>query len=266
MIFVTHNNSSKILQPRKQSFNLPTAFVTTKFSAVLRFCLFPIPFVRRNQLDVEFFQLLVQRIGIIRLVADYLSRSFVGKSFADGSPDKFDFVRRSRVCVNGERKTRAVCHCHELRAFAPLGLSHRKAPFLAETNVPSINVSDKSSLPRSNKSWAKASNTRFNLPSLTHCWNRRWQVWYGGKRSGKSDQRAPERKIHNTPFKTSRAERGGLPRVWISSVFSNNGAIKAHCSSVNSSRRAIREVYQTIFEMASRNFSKTGDLLLKRSQ
>jgi hypothetical protein len=36
-------------------------------------------------------------------------------------------------------------------------------------------------------------------------------------------------------------------------AFSNNGAIKLHCSSVNSSRRAIREVYQTIFEMASSN-------------
>ncbi|MCA1625938.1 MAG: hypothetical protein LC768_05775, partial [Acidobacteria bacterium] len=46
-------------------------------------------------------------------------------------------------------------------------------------------------------------------------------------------------------------------RVWISSVFSNNGAIKAHCSSVNSSRRAIREVYQTIFEMASKNLCAT---------
>jgi hypothetical protein len=32
---------------------------------------------------------------------------------------------------------------------------------------------------------------------------------------------------------------------------SNNGSIKDHCSSVNSSRLAIGEVYQTIFEMAS---------------
>jgi hypothetical protein len=37
----------------------------------------------------------------------------------------------------------------------------------------------------------------------------------------------------------------------MSPSFSNNGSIKDHCSSVNSSRLAIREVYQTIFEMAS---------------
>jgi len=131
-----------------------------------------------------------------------------------------------------------------------------EAPFLAEMNVPSIKVSDRSSLPRSSKSCAKVSGTFRSLPSFTHSWKRRWQVRYGGNLSGKSAQRAPERKIHNTPFKISRDDRRGLPRVWISSLFSNNGAIKAHCSLVNSSRRAIREFYQTIFETASSFISK----------
>ena len=251
MIFITHDNSPKVLQPRKQTFNLPAAFVAAKFPSVLRFGAFAVCFMRRNQLNVEFFQLFVQRVGIVCFIANHLVRSLIGKSLADGSLDQFDFVWRSRFREYGERKTKAICHCHELRAFAPLGLSHRKAPFLAETNVPSIKVSDKSSFPRSNKSWAKVSNTFRSLPSLTHSWNRRWQVWCGGKRSGKSCHRAPERRIQRTPFITSRAWRGGLPRVWISSVFSNNWAIKTHCSSVNSSRRAIGEVYQTIFEMAS---------------
>ena len=255
MIFVTHNDSPKVTQPRKQPLDLPSPFVTPQLSPVLRFCAFAIGFVRRNQINIEFFQLLIQRVRIIRLVADHLLWSLVGKSLANGSLNQFDLVRRSRFRVNGDRKTKAVCHCQELRAFAPLGRSDFAAPFLADTNVPSINVSDKSNLPRSSKSWAKASNTLRNLPSRTHSWNRRWHVWYGGNRSGKSCQRAPERRIHNTPFKTSRAERAGLPRVWIPSVFSNNGASKAHCPSVNSSRRAIREFYQTIFEMASRLFS-----------
>ncbi len=252
MIFVTHYNPTKVTQPREQAFNLPSPFVTPEFSAVLRFRLFAIGFMRRNQLNIEFFQLFIKRIGIIRFVTDYPLRSRVGEAFANGSLDQFNFVRRSRFRVEGDRKTKAICHCHELRAFAPLGFSHFAAPFLAETNVPSIKVSDKSSLPRSNKSWARVSNTFFSLPSLTHSWKRRWQVWYGGKRSGKSCHRAPERRIHNTPLRTSRADFGGLPRVWIALAFSNNGSIKVHCSSVNSSRRAIREVYQTIFEMASK--------------
>jgi len=94
---------------------------------------------------------------------------------------------------------------------------------------------------------------------LTHCWNRLWQVWYGGNLSGKSDHLAPERNIQSTPFKTSRALRGGLPRVWTTSALSNNGSIKDHCSSVNSSRRAICEVYQTIFEMASITFGSGSE-------
>ena len=251
MIFVSHNNSPKVTQPRKQPLNFPASFVAAKFSSVLCLRAFTVRFVRRNQLDLQLFQLVVERIGIIGFIADYSARSLIAESFANGLLDQPDFMRRSTRRVNGERKTSAVCHCHELRAFAPLGLSHTEAPFLADTKVPSMKLSDKSNLPRSSKSLANVSNTLRSLPSLTHSWNRRWQVWYGGNRSGKSCHRAPERRIHSTPFKTSRAERGGLPRVWISFVFSNNGAIKAHCSSVNSSRLAIREVYQTIFEIAS---------------
>ncbi len=167
-------------------------------------------------------------------------------------PDKSDFMRRSTCCVNGERKTKAICHCHEFRTFAPLGCSDSEAPFLAETNVPSIKHSDKSSLPRVCKSSAKVSNTFRSRPSLTHCWKRRWHVWYGGNLSGKSDHLAPERNIQSTPFKTSRSARRGLPRITTADGLSNNGSIKDHCSSVNSSRRAICEVYQTIFEMASK--------------
>src|SRR5215510_16446513 len=97
-------------------------------------------------------------------------------------------MRRSRRCVNGERKTSAVCNCHELRTFAPLGLSHSEPPFLATTNIPSMKHSVRSSSPRTRRSSASASNTLRKTPSRTHCWNRRWQVWYGGNRPGKSSR------------------------------------------------------------------------------
>ena len=255
MIFVTHNYSPKVTQPRKQSFNFPTPFVAAKFSPVLRFGAFAVRFMRRNKFDGEFFQLFIQRVRIICFVTDYPLWSLIGEPLRKSSLDQFDLVWRSTFCADGERKTKAICHCHEFRAFAPLGLSHFKAPFLAETNVPSIKVSDKSSFPRSNKSWAKVSSIFRSLPSLTHSWNRRWQVWYGGNRSGKSAHRAPERNIQSTPFITWRSSRRGLPRVATTGGLSNKGSINNHCSSVNSSRRAIREVYQTIFEMASKNFS-----------
>ena len=251
MIFVAHHNSPEVMQPCKQTFDFPASFVSAKFSAVLRSSLLPIGFMRRNQFNIEFRQLSIERVRIIRLIANHLLGSLVGEPLANSLPDKSDFMRRSTCCVNGDRKTKAVCHCHELRAFAPLGCSHSEAPFFATINVPSIKHSDKSSLPLWCKSSASVSKTFRKRPSLTHCWKRRWQVWYGGNLSGKSHQRAPERNIQSTPFITSRSERRGLPRVATSGGLSKSGSINIHCSSVSSSRRAIRKFYQTIFEMAS---------------
>ena len=154
--------------------------------------------------------------------------------------DKGDFMRRSRRRVDGERKTSAVCQRHELRTFAPLGLSHSESPFLATMKVASMKHSDKSSSPRVRRSSAKASSTLRSVPSRIHCWNLRWQVWYGGKRFGKSCQRAPLRSIQSTPFITSRVSRHGLPRPSSRRGSSGiNGSISVHCSSVSSSRRAM---------------------------
>jgi hypothetical protein len=113
-------------------------------------------------------------------------------------------MRRSRRRVDGEWKTSTVCHCHGLRAFAPLGLSHFCAPFLATMNVPSMKHSERSISPRVRKSSARASSTLRSVASRDHCWNRRWQVWDGGNLSGKSCQRAPLLRIQSTPFITSR--------------------------------------------------------------
>ena len=72
--------------------------------------------------------------------------------------------------------------------------------------------SDKSSLPRSLRSWARASTTRSKVPSRTQRWKRRWQVWYGGYRSDKSAHCAPVRSIQRMPLSTSRLLRQGRPR------------------------------------------------------
>jgi hypothetical protein len=93
--------------------------------------------------------------------------------------------------VDGDRKTSAVCHCHELRTLAPLGLSHFCAPFLATTNMPETVHCDKSRSPRTRRSSAKVASTRLSRPSLTHSWNLRWQVWYGRNLSGRSHHLAP---------------------------------------------------------------------------
>jgi hypothetical protein len=196
--------------------------------------------MRRNHLDPLLSEFFIQRVRVLSLIANQSLRSFIGKNLSESFSDQGDFMRRSRRRVDGERKTRAVCHRHELRAFAPLGLSHSESPFLATTNVPSIKHSDRSRSPRSLRSCARASSTLRHVPSRTHCWKRRWQVWYGGKRSGKSCHRAPLLSIQSTPFITLRASFQGLPRPSSRRGSSGiKGSISAHCSSVSSSRRAM---------------------------
>ena len=247
MIIETNQNSTKILQPCKKALDLPASFVAAKFSSVLRSLALSIRFMRRNQLGFKRGEAFIKRIRIISLIANQSNRSHVGKTRKQSLLDKSDFMRRSTFRVDGERKTRAICHCHEFRTFPPLGFSHSEAPFLATINVPSIKHSDKSRPPRECKSAAKVSRTRRSVPSLTHPWKRRWQVWYGGNLPGKSHHLAPERKIQSTPFMTSRFSRRGRPRVWTDSALSKNDSIKDHCSSVNSSRFAMREILSNYF-------------------
>ncbi len=127
---------------------------------------------------------------------------------------EFDGMLLLAYCPSSpsDRNTSAVCHCHELRTFAPLGLAHSSAPFFADTKVASTKHSLKSSLPRHRRSSANASSSRRSTPARTHSWKRRWHVWYGGKRAGKSRQRAPERNIHKMPFNTSPSSGLGLRR------------------------------------------------------
>jgi hypothetical protein len=122
-------NPTELLQPREQPLELPAAFVTAQHSAVLRCCFLPIRLVRRNHLETLLSQLFVERVGVISLISNQPLREFRGQTLKESICDKSDFMRRSTLRVDGAWKTSRVCHCHELRACAPLRLSHFCAPF-----------------------------------------------------------------------------------------------------------------------------------------
>lgn len=252
-VIKTSRYAAKVLQPSKKTLDFPTTFVTAQNATVLRLWLFSVSLVRRNHFNALFFERLIEWVGIISLIANQSSGRSRNETRLKSLADKSDFMRRSTVCVDGEWKRSIVCHDHEFRAFAPLSLTNSCAPFLATTKVPSIKHSLKSILPLVSKSWAKVSSTFLKLPSFTQPWKRRWQVWYGGNLSGKSFHRAPERKIQIMPFIISRLSRHGRPLP--SSRFGNsasNGSIKAHCSSVNSSPRAMNKILaRAIYETSS---------------
>jgi len=227
--------SPKVLQPGKEALDLPSVSVAPQGSSILGAWLLTVGLVRCDQLNTLFSQPFIQWITVIGAVTDQFSRTLLGKTAFERAFDQSDFMRRSTFNGYGDRKTSAICHCHELCTLAPLGFSHPAAPFFAMTKLPSMKHSVKSSLPRSLTSFTRARSTFSKTPAWTHSWKRRWQVWYGGYRSGKSCQRAPVRKIQRMPFRISRSLTLGLPRP--SALVTGLGRSRltiAHCSSLMS--------------------------------
>ena len=177
----------------------------------------------------------IQGLAVVRLVPDPSSGQFTNEAGSQRLGNAGDGLWRSSGHVEGERKTRAVCHGQALATLAPLGGAHPAAPLLASTQVPSMKPSDKSTSPRSRTSSAMALSRRSTPPARTHGWHRRWQVWYGGYRSGRSCHRAPVFRVHRMPSSPARLSRQGRPRPSgrLRSV-GINGLKTAHCASVRS--------------------------------
>ena len=235
LTLITHLNTTEVLQPGVKPFDFPTSLVSPQLTPIL--CLGPdtVSSVRGDQLDALCSKLFVQRVAIVRPISNQSPWLVCDKSRCDSRFHKGDLMRRSTFQVNGDRKTKAACHCHDLRAFAPLGLSDCPPPFLALTKVPSMKHSDRSSLPRSFKSSASEVRIFSSTPSRCHSWKRRWQVAGEGYRSGRSCQAAPVRSTHRIPFITSRLLMRGrsLPSSR-GSYTGISGSRMAHCSSVSS--------------------------------
>ncbi len=229
------DNAAEIVQPGKQPFNFPPSPVAPHFSAILRLFLFPIQFMRSNHLDSSFSQLSIKLIAIIRLVTDQTSWISIEKSVINGFLNQFRFVRSGALDMYGDRKTIAVCNCHDFRAFPSFSLANEKTPFFAPAKVASIKHSDKSTSPRFRKSSAKVHNILSIIPAMPHSWKRLWHVWYGGYRLGRSAHCAPVRRIQRIPLRIGRSSVRGRPFPIVSGI-GNNGSKMFHCFSLRSIR------------------------------
>jgi hypothetical protein len=234
MVFIPNDKTPEVVEPGKEPLHLPAASVSPKRAAILGDR--AVAAVRRDHLDATFVEKpCIQRVAVVRFVPDEPIRETFGPSGIQGVVDERYLVRRSTGHDCGERKTMAVCDRHDLAAFATFGFPDVAPPFLAPEKDPSMKASDKSSLPRCSRSSASTQRILANTPARVHCWNRRWQVWYGGYRSGKSFQGAPVRKTHRLPLSTSRGSRGGRPRPpGLRRIGGTSGSIRRHCSFVRS--------------------------------
>jgi len=237
MTFPTHQQTPEVLQPCEQPLDFPPAFVTPEFSPVLTVRSCAIATVRCDQLDsVLLGKKIVQRVAVIPLIGNQSFRLFGHEAVLECSLDQLLLMRRSARNPEGDRKTMAVGNCHELGPFTDERSTNAIAPFFAPMKEASINVSSRPSCPRASKSSASAQRTPSSTPERCQCWKRRWQVWYGPYRTGRSCQGAPVRNTHNMPFSTCRASRQGLPRLSARRRCPNStkGLIRSHCTSVRS--------------------------------
>ena len=236
MVFVSNNQSPEVLKPGKQPLNFPSAPITSKLSAILSRGLFAPSTMRSNHLNTSLFKKLpIKTIAIIGFIANKFVRSIVRKTAINCCLNKLYFMGRSAFHMSGDRKTTSVCDGQDLGAFAALCLADSKTPFFAGAKLPSMNASRISIWPRSYRSSTSSWAMRWKIPSRTHCWKRRWHVWYGGYRWGRSFQGAPVRKIHKMALRICRESRGRRP---LGSFFGVNdtitGSIRLHCSFVSS--------------------------------
>ena len=243
MVTIPAGEGSLVLvHPGEQALDFPSAAVTPECAAVLRCRPNAVLAMWGNQFDSLGCQLLIERITVVGTIPHNSLGSSHGDGLSERRFDKGDFMWRSRSRVHGEWKTRSVCNDHELRTFAPLGLSDFSAPFFATVKVPSMKHSVRSMPPRSSRSLARASSILRSTPAFTQRLKRRKQVEGEGNLSGRSAQAAPVRNTHSTPSITARSSwTSGLPRP---SVRTGEGGIsgerRAHCSSVSRSYRLMR--------------------------
>ena len=130
MTFIAGHESAEVLQPREEAFDLPAAAVAAQLASVLR--LPATAPVRRDHLHVPLGrQARIELVGVVRLVADQPRRRRGQELRVERLFDEGDFAGARTCDSNGERKTTAVCDCHDLGPLpAPRG-ADAGAPFFA---------------------------------------------------------------------------------------------------------------------------------------
>src|SRR5215471_2023186 len=237
VILIANHQAAEVVQPSEESFHFPTTLEAAQRTSVLSNSIGLATFaVWSDHLSAELLQnFTIQPVAVVGLVSNESLRDISDESLLQRLGDQFYFSRASTVCAYGDRKTIAVCNCHDLAALSAFSFSHAEPPFLAGAKLPSTNASLRSKPPRSFRSWATASSTCSRTLERTQFWKRRWTVWYAPYRSGKSFQGAPVRSIHRIPFSVLRRSLHGRPRR--SARTRSGGKMVStirHCSSVRS--------------------------------
>lgn len=233
------DKSSEVLQPADGTFDLPASLVPSECSTILGRRLTSVAFMGSDEFCAPFLQSETQRVAVSGLVVNQLARSTSNDAMGEQRLDEGDFVGAGTFNHIATRRALAVREQHDLGAFAAFGLAYAKAPFFADENVPSAIDSSRSILPWRSSLFTNRAHAFLNNPDSDHCFNRRQQVGYEGKRDGKSRQRAPVRSTQAIASKQSREDALGRPPKGEGGGSSNKSEIRPHWSSVSSNSGSV---------------------------
>jgi hypothetical protein len=137
---IAHDDPPKVLQPGKESFDLPSPSVAPQRATVLRpLCAGPL--VRRNQFHAIARQFGIQSVRLVGVAADETRWELADKSLRECGVNQGDFMRRGTLDVDGDR---APCRSEIAMIFDPLPrfvLPTHVPPRLAGAKLPSMNAS-----------------------------------------------------------------------------------------------------------------------------
>lgn len=164
VIFPADHQPPEVVKPREKALHFPTPAISAQRSPILG-AADSIGSVRRDHLNAAGLgKIAIKRIAVVGLVTNEPLGSFGQKQVIQRRFHQSHFSRRSAFCPSGDRKTIAVDDSHDLGSLASLGLPDLEPPFFAETNVPSMKHSSKSSWPRSRRSSASFTNRSSKKP------------------------------------------------------------------------------------------------------
>ncbi len=99
----THNDAAVILQPCEQSFALPSTFLASQLSAVLRSRPNPVRFVRCDKFNIPFInQLIITLVRVVGPAVNNFLRQIFRHTEVESLFHKHYFMRRSVACVHGD--------------------------------------------------------------------------------------------------------------------------------------------------------------------
>ena len=226
VMFPTRDKASVISKPGNRAFDFPAALVAPESSAILKFLSFVLP-RWGNKLNTLFFKFSPKFITVIRFVPNQTFR-FPAQLINRFINDLY-LMWTGRGKGHSQRNTLAISHHHELRPLATLGFPDFRAPFFAETKVPSIKHSAQSIWPFLSSSLMKVRQIFSQTPSSSHFFKRLQHVLGLGYLSGKSFHLAPVLRIQRIPSNTKRLFFQGRPLLF---NFGSNGSIFFHCFSI----------------------------------